>query len=451
MFCDQVEVTLKAGDGGDGFASFRREKFIARGGPDGGDGGRGGHVVLKVSSNLNTLFHLRKKPIHRGEEGVGGHRFDKAGRQGEDLILEIPPGTLVYSSETDDLIVDMVENGDEFILLHGGKGGFGNAHFTSSVRQAPDFAEKGEPGEELNVRFEMQLVADVGIIGLPSVGKSTLISRITDAKPKIAAYHFTTLIPNMGMVDLTKWGGSKGETFAVADVPGLIEGAHQGKGLGDEFLRHVSRTAMMVHVVDCQSMDMMKDYEVIMNELEAYDPKIANRPQVLVINKVDTIDEETRELLLQEWKAFLKKRKVEVPIFMISSVAGIGLKPLILFLWTEVQKLRKNQAIDREDRSKEGYRVFRPHLNGRTTDFEVEVVEEEMLNDEGEKEMMKVFVIRGKRIEQIVVMSDLEHKGALMRVYDVLEKMRIANEIRRLGGQMGDFVRIGKADIEFRG
>jgi GTPase len=437
MFCDQVVATLKAGKGGDGFVSFRREKWVAHGGPDGGNGGRGGHIVLRVNPNINSLIDLRNSPQIKAEPGVDGHRFDKAGRRGEDLVLDVPPGTLVYDNKRGDLIVDLVEEGDDFILLRGGRGGFGNAHFTSSVRQAPDFAEKGEPGEEVEIRFEMQMVADIGIIGLPSVGKSTLIAHITDAKPKIADYPFTTLIPNMGVVNLNRWGGDKAQTFVVADVPGLIEGAHQGKGLGDEFLRHVSRTAILVHMVDCQAKDMAQDFKVISNELKEYDESLAERPQVVVINKIDTVDEETKEMLMDEFRPCLP---VGVPLFAISGVSGAGLRELVLSLWNEVQKLKKTDTVT--EKPKAGYRVFRPHLEKGSKEFNVERIE----SDEG-----VVFEVQGKRIEQIVVMSPMENRSARMRIYDVLEKMGIMREIRKQEGNAGDIIRIEKRDLEFPG
>lgn len=439
MFCDQVVTILKAGKGGDGFVSFRREKFVPCGGPDGGNGGRGGHVVLRVNPNINSLIDLKNRPYFRAPEGKGGHRFDMAGKRGDDLILEVPPGTLIYDNSTNDLIVDLVEEGEDFVLLHGGRGGYGNAHFTSSVRQAPDFAEKGEPGEELEVRFEMRMVADVGIIGLPSVGKSTLISRITDARPKIADYPFTTLIPNMGVVDLSKWGGGKRQTFVVADVPGLIEGAHEGKGLGDEFLRHVSRTAVLVHMVDCQAKDMVKDFKIIMHELREYDPDLVKRPQVVVMNKIDTIDSEMTDMLLSELRAEIPK---EIPLFAISAVSGAGLKDFVLHLWREVGKYRKTTS-SVESFGGVGYRVFRPHLEKKNKDFKVELA--------GSEKGRKVFFVRGKRVEQIVVMSDLENRSARMRVYDVLEKTGIMREIRKLDGEPGDRIKIDQSDLEFPG
>lgn len=440
MFCDQVITILKAGKGGDGFVSFRREKFVPCGGPDGGNGGRGGHIVLRVNPNINSLIDLKNRPYVRAPEGKNGHRFDKAGKRGDDLILEVPSGTLIYDNITNDLIVDLVEEGEDFILLHGGRGGYGNAHFTSSVRQAPDFAEKGEPGEELGVRFEMRMVADVGIIGLPSVGKSTLISRITAARPKIADYPFTTLIPNMGVVDLNKWGRGKGQTFAVADVPGLIEGAHEGKGLGDEFLRHVSRTAVLVHVIDCQAKDIVKDFKIIMHELTEYNPDLAKRPQVVVMNKIDTIDTEMTNMLLSELRAELPKN---ISLFAISAVSGVGLKDFVLNLWNEVGKYKKTTSGLSENPDGIGYRVFRPHLEKRNKDFTVDLSDFKMGK--------KIFLVKGKRVEQIVVMSDLENRSARMRVYDVLEKMGIMNEIRKLEGEPGDHIKIGQSDLEFPG
>jgi GTP-binding protein len=438
MFCDQVSAIFVAGRGGDGCMSFRREKYVSHGGPDGGNGGKGGDVVIKVDGNLNSLIGLRKQKTYKAESGTAGHRFDKAGRNGESMVVFVPPGTLIYDEETSDLLADLVEPDSEFVLLQGGRGGFGNAHFASSIRQAPDFAEKGEPGSEIHVRFEMQLVADVGIIGLPSVGKSTLISRVTAAKPKIAEYHFTTLIPNMGVADMVPWGGDRGQSFAIADIPGLIEGAHEGKGLGHEFLRHVSRTAILVHVLDCQSQDMVKDYQVIMNELRCYDPELANRPHVLAINKADTIDEETQGLLLDDLKTRLEALDVLVDeVFFVSAVTGEGLKTFMFHLWEKVCALDE-MPIRHEVEGDSGYRVFRPHLEVERGGFDVV--------KDGD-----AFLVSGKRIEQIVVMSDLANRSAVLRIFDVMEKMGILKRVRSMGGEIGCFIRVGEAEIEFKG
>lgn len=435
MFCDQVSVTLVAGSGGDGCMSFRREKYVSRGGPDGGNGGRGGHIILKVNPNLNSLIDFRKQKIYTAEAGRSGHRFDKAGRAGEELLLDVPSGTLVFNDETNELLVDLIELGQSHIVLEGGRGGFGNAHFVSSVRQAPDFAEKGEPGHVLHVRLEMRMVAEVGIIGLPSVGKSTLISRITDARPKIADYPFTTLIPNMGVVDLARFGGTTGQSFVVADIPGLIEGAHFGKGLGDEFLRHISRTAVLVHVLDCQSLNLSKDYNVILNELNHYDPALVVRPQLVVLNKIDTIDDETLTLLTAQLKSELNLKT----LYSISAVSGKGLKEFVFALWTEVWHWHESiPEANLHSLSQEDYRVFRPHLEKDPKRFEI-------VREKGG------FRIYGPRLEQIVVMSDLENKMALERIYDVMEKMGVLKELRRLKPFHGDPIFVGEGVFLFRG
>ncbi|MFA5842390.1 MAG: GTPase ObgE [Candidatus Gracilibacteria bacterium] len=450
MFCDQVSITVKAGNGGNGYIGYRREKFIPYGGPDGGDGGKGGDLVFFVNPNLNTLIDFRKKVFYEAECGQNGQRCNRAGRMGPDLVLDVPPGTQIYDEKTGRLVVDLIEPGTRFVFIKGGRGGYGNAHFTSSVRQTPDFAEKGEPGKQQGLRLEMRLVADIGIIGLPSVGKSTLISRISNAKPKIAEYHFTTLVPNMGVVDLGKWGGSQGQSFVVADIPGLIEGAHEGKGLGHDFLRHVSRTAILVHMVDCQAQDITKDFTVIQNELKAYDPELAKRPQIVVINKIDSIDQETRDMLMAEMEGFFKKKRKKYPLFAVSCVSGAGLKEFVFTLWKEVQQLhakRKTVLAEKVSSDRENYRVFRPHLEENPLAFEVSgpVVKKE----EGVK--FRVFTVVGQRLEQIVVMSDLGNRSAKMRVYDVFEKLGVIKELRRKGAQLGDQIQVGEKRVGFRG
>ncbi|KKR25819.1 MAG: GTP-binding protein Obg/CgtA, GTP-binding protein [Candidatus Peregrinibacteria bacterium GW2011_GWE2_39_6] len=432
MFCDQVSLILTAGSGGNGCISFRREKYVPRGGPDGGDGGHGGSIVIKVNSNLNSLFHLCKKKKYTAEFGYPGARFNKAGRVGEDLVLEVPQGTLLYNEETNELIKDFVTNNEAMIFMK----------VVSSIRQAPKFAEQGETGASLTVRLEMRLVAEIGIIGLPSVGKSTLISRITDAKPKIADYPFTTLIPNIGVVEMSRWGGEKNETFVVADIPGLIEGAHKGKGLGDEFLRHISRTAFLIHVLDCQSNDLFRDYKIILNELMAYDPVLALRPQLVVINKIDTLDSKNRGKTIEDFNKFLKLNlKSKAPqVLAISAVTGDGLKDLIHLSWKASQKFRQaslaatvsNQAV------KSDYKIFRPHLDKISQAFEI------LKEQEG-------FRVKGKRIEQIADMSDFANKEALARIDDIFKKMGILKELKKIGAKVGDKIMIGDKLTQFRG
>jgi GTP-binding protein len=319
------------------------------------------------------------------------------------------------------------------------------------VRQAPDFAELGEPGPSMNVKLEMKMVADVGIIGIPSVGKSTLISRITEAKPKIADYPFTTLVPNMGVVEMKKWGGSERETFVVADIPGLIEGAHEGRGLGDEFLRHISRTALLLHVLDAQAQDIQKDYAVIRKEMEKNDPKLAERPQMVVINKTDTLDTSNQKKLTLEMEKFLKKQKDKSALFTISAVKGDGLKEMIHCLWREIVKLRKNQRqqeIEQEKSESEQPKIFRPHLEQDPKSFLTQLIKEKKT---AAGMRYKIFKVTGKRIEQIVAMSDLNNEEALNRIYHVMDRLGITLQLKRESAKMGDRVQIGDAKLEFKG
>lgn len=287
-FCDQTVVEFIGGKGGNGAISFRREKNIPRGGPDGGDGGPGGNVVLVADPNLNTLTNFNTKKIFRAEDGTKGGGNHKSGKTGDDLILKVPPGTLIIDDETKELICDLKKPKQKFTIAKGGRCGLGNSRFKSSIHQAPRFAENGEDGEIIKILLELQLVADVGIIGIPSSGKSTLISRISNAKPKIADYPFTTLIPNLGVVAMRSFDKREKGSFVVADIPGLIEGAHKGKGLGDQFLRHVSRTEILVHLIDLTRANP-KDFKVINKELAAYDKRLSNKDQIIVFSKTDSV------------------------------------------------------------------------------------------------------------------------------------------------------------------
>src|SRR2546423_3703949 len=288
MFLDRVKIKVKAGDGGDGVTAFRREKFIPRGGPSGGDGGVGGSVWMEATEGLNTLLHLRYNPEHKAERGHHGEGSNRSGKDGADAIVKIPVGTQVFDAESNELLFDFTEPGQRYLAAKGGKGGWGNAHFATSTRQAPKYHYAGRPGEEKELQLELKLIADVGLVGFPNAGKSTLISVISAAKPKIADYPFTTLEPNLGVVDMSDF-----RTFVVADIPGLIEGASDGAGLGDRFLRHVERTKLILHLVDVSSAsdrDPISDYEVINRELANYDPELAARPQIVVETKMDAVD-----------------------------------------------------------------------------------------------------------------------------------------------------------------
>jgi GTP-binding protein len=321
MFIDRTKIRIQGGHGGNGVTAFRREKFVPRGGPSGGDGGRGGDIWLEADESLNTLLHLRYNPEHIAERGRHGEGSNRSGRDGEDTVVRVPVGTQVFDAATGDLLYDFTESGERWQAARGGRGGFGNSHFTTSTNRAPRYHQEGSPGEERELQLELKLLADVGLIGFPNAGKSTLISTISAAKPKIADYPFTTLEPHLGVVNMGEY-----RTFVVADIPGLIEGAHKGAGLGDRFLRHVERTKLLLHLVDvsgASGRDTVSDYETITRELAAYDESLAARPQIVVATKMDALDEPER---LER----LKKRVEEDgrAFHAISSATGQGVREL---------------------------------------------------------------------------------------------------------------------------
>jgi GTP-binding protein len=337
MFIDRVKIRLEGGHGGDGVTAFRREKFVPRGGPSGGDGGRGGDVWIVADSSLNTLLHLRYNPLHIAGRGMHGEGSNRSGKEGADVIVRVPVGTQVFDPKTNELLFDCVSDGERWLAAHGGRGGFGNAHFTSSTNRAPRYHQEGSEGEEFELQLELKLLADVGLLGFPNAGKSTFISTVSAARPKIADYPFTTLEPHLGVVDLGDF-----RTFVIADMPGLIEGAHEGHGLGDRFLRHVERTKLLLHLVDMSSVsgrDPVMDYQIINRELAAYDAELAARPQIVVATKMDAVDEPERVEALRQ-QAIQDERK----FFAISSVTGAGVRELITAVGREVEELRGESA-----------------------------------------------------------------------------------------------------------
>lgn len=337
MFIDRVKIKVKAGDGGNGVTAFRREKFVPRGGPSGGDGGVGGSVWMEADEGLNTLLHLRFNPEHKADRGRHGEGSNRFGKDGEDATVRVPVGTQVFNPETEELLVDFTEAGQRFLIAKGGKGGWGNAHFATPTRRAPKFHYTGRPGEEKELQLELKLIADVGLVGFPNAGKSTLISVISAAKPKIADYPFTTLEPNLGVVDLGDF-----RTFVVADIPGLIEGASEGAGLGDRFLRHVERTKLMLHLVDVSSLegrDPVEDYRIINRELANYNKDLAERPQVIVATKIDSLDDPER---LENLRAVAKQDGKD--FIAISSVANMGLKELVTLVSQKLDSLKMEEA-----------------------------------------------------------------------------------------------------------
>jgi len=337
MFIDRVKIRIQGGHGGNGVTAFRREKFVPRGGPSGGDGGRGGDVWMEATESLNTLLHLRYNPEHLAGRGLHGEGSNRSGHEGEDKLVRVPIGTQVFEAHTGDLLHDFTADGARWLAARGGRGGFGNAHFATSTNRAPRYHQEGSPGEEVELQLELKLIADVGLVGFPNAGKSTFISRVSAARPKIADYPFTTIEPHLGVVDLGDF-----RTFVIADIPGLIEGAHEGAGLGDRFLRHVERTRLLLHLVDVSSLSVTEpevNYEVIERELAAYDAQLATRPQIVVATKIDALDEPERLARLRK-RAEADGR----PFFAISAVTGDGVAELVGEIARRLDELKESSG-----------------------------------------------------------------------------------------------------------
>lgn len=421
MFADRAKIIVKSGKGGDGHVSFRREKYVPDGGPDGGDGGNGGSVIFVVDEGLNTLVdfrHIRKYAAGNGEEGG---KKNCRGKNGNDIYIKVPQGTVIKEENTGKVIVDMSGDCREYTILKGGRGGNGNQHYATSTMQAPKYAQPGQPSRELNLLLELKCIADVGLVGFPNVGKSTLLSRVSNARPKIANYHFTTLNPNLGVVDLD---GSHG--FVMADIPGLIEGASEGIGLGHEFLRHIERTRVLVHLVDAagsEGRDSIEDIKAINNELYAYSPEIASRPQIIAANKLDLMPKEEADEITAKLRAEFEKDGIEV--FPISAATGSGVKELLY----AVDKLLS--TMPRE-----------------TVVFEQEYFPEEelLLNDDpytvtydSEEDE---YVIEGPKIEKMLGYTNLESEKGFAFFQKFLKESGILEELEKLGIEEGDTVRM---------
>lgn len=418
MFLDEAVVIFSSGRGGSGAVSFHREKHVPRGGPNGADGGRGGDLILVADRNKRTLYDLKLRQhieAGDGEHGVG----NKRGRDAKNIEVKVPVGTVVSNSETDEVIVDMATNGMRYVLCQGGKGGFGNAHYTSSVRQAPNFAQKGAPGERIAAKLELKLLADVGLVGLPNAGKSTLISRISAAKPKIADYAFTTIIPNLGVVSY------QDQTFVVADMPGLIQGASMGIGLGHQFLKHVERNRVLVHVVDCypsDNGDPLENYRIIEDELRLYSEEVWQRPRIIALNKVDVIPSNEFNALRERFEELGK------PLFPISGFTGQGLSELLREIAETLESTKTEDEIP----------MLLPALKA-SFDIAFDVEEDD---DEG-------FVVTGRRIERLVAMTDLGNDEAVRYLHRRLERIGVIDKLRELGAQEGDTVTIGEVSFSF--
>lgn len=438
MFCDQTKIFVKAGRGGGGCISFLRVKYNAKGGPDGGDGGQGGSIFITANENLNSLIELHTKKNFSAENGQPGSGRQLHGRNGVDLNLEVPIGTIIRDDETDEIVADFSFHGESIEMVKGGRGGYGNEHFKTSIRQAPRLAELGEPGEEMSLSLELQLVADLGIIGLPSAGKSSFITAISAAKPKVAAYHFTTLIPNLGVVKMTDQ-----RSFVACDIPGLIEGASEGKGLGDEFLRHITRSRILLHLVDISLPDPLQDYKTIRKELENYSTELANKTEIVAFSKVDILgnDEELLEMMTDEFE-----REIGIRPIALSSFSSHGVKGFLETVWKSI--LEEKQKSREEDQKLNEERVlFEPHKNAidpRKWEITPETQKGDALTPK-----RKGFRITGKRFEQIVVMTDMNNRDAIMRVRDVMFKVGIQKELLRIGAEHGTPLFVGEQHMFF--
>jgi len=426
MFVDEVTIDVKAGDGGNGSVAFRKEKYVPFGGPNGGDGGKGGDVFLEADSNLSTLLDFRYQRNYEALRGIHGTSRDMHGKSAGDITLKVPIGTTATDTETGRVLVDLTKHGQKALVARGGMGGRGNAHFATSVQQAPKFAENGEPGEAKIIKLELKLLADVGLIGYPNVGKSTLIAALSAARPKIADYPFTTLVPNLGVVRV-----DEERTFVVADIPGLIEGASEGVGLGHQFLRHVERTRLLCHLIDVSGTtgrEPMDDYAVINRELAAYNEKLAHLPQVVVLNKTDVADPELVEILRAEFA------EEDCPVFAVSAATRSGLEPLVYFLAKSLAEMPPKPIVEDE--------IVRITADGgsRHTDRRW---------DAHYDAANEVYVVAGRGIERLVAMTQLDNDAAVNRLHRTLEKTGIINKLRSLGAQEGDTVQIGKAEFDF--
>ncbi len=412
-FVDKVSVVVEAGDGGRGAVSFRHEKYVERGGPDGGDGGKGGDVIFKVDKNLNTLQAFRYKQKLRAQKGEYGSMRKRHGKNGKDLIVKVPQGTVVVRG--DEILVDLSEPEQEEIIARGGDGGYGNAHFKSSVRQAPRVAEKGEAGEELEVDLELKLLADVGLVGLPNAGKSTFLSVVSNARPEIADYPFTTLSPNLGVVDVGK------SSLLIADIPGLIEGASEGKGLGDEFLRHIERTSVLIHLIDVYCDDVAISYKTIQKELQDYRIDLSGKPQVVALTKTEGLEKEMLSSSLGTLKKLVPKG---TQVLAISSQAKQGLNELIKSVNKLVVKARKAEA-EAEEEEVAAMPVYR--LENTEDAWKVEAVK-------------GGFRISGNKIEKFARRTDFENEFGVGRLRNIMKKMGIDHELRRQGIEHGDTI-----------
>ncbi|AFI29308.1 GTPase ObgE [Bacillus sp. A053] len=426
MFVDQVKVYVKGGDGGNGMVAFRREKYVPKGGPAGGDGGKGGDVVFEVDEGLRTLMDFRYKKHFKAIRGEHGMSKNQHGRNADDMVIKVPPGTVVTDDDTKQVIADLTEHGQRAVIARGGRGGRGNSRFATPANPAPQLSENGEPGKERYIVLELKVLADVGLVGFPSVGKSTLLSVVSSAKPKIADYHFTTLVPNLGMVET-----DDGRSFVMADLPGLIEGAHQGVGLGHQFLRHIERTRVIVHVIDMSGLegrDPYDDYVTINQELSEYNLRLTERPQIIVANKMDMPE------AAENLEAFKEKLTDDYPVFPISAVTREGLRELLFEVANQLENTPEFPLYDEEE---------------LTQNRVMYTMENEEVPFNITRDPDGVFVLSGDSLERLFKMTDFSRDESVKRFARQMRGMGVDEALRERGAKDGDIIRLLEFEFEF--
>jgi len=432
MFIDEAKIHIAAGDGGNGSASFRREKYVPAGGPDGGDGGQGGDVIFEVDGNLTTLIDFRYRTYYQAGAGAHGQGGKKHGKNGESLTIRVPPGTQVWDEEKVRLLADLTRPGQTWIAAQGGRGGRGNVHFKSSTRQAPAFFEKGEEGESRWIRLELKILADVALVGFPNAGKSSLISAISKARPKVANYPFTTLTPNLGVVSI-----AEGESFVVADIPGLIEGAHAGVGLGHEFLRHIERSRLLLYVIDSSGLEgrlPAEDLRVLNRELSLYQPQLAERPALAFANKTDLAESEEHMETLAETAAAMG-----LELYKGSAATGEGLRQVVYAMWQTLQRIPVPVAETEPDVDEALYTVERRRRGGAPLNLKnFHIVED----DEG-------YVVAGEDLERLMRRLDLDGEGGMRYLQQLLGEIGVYEALRKAGVSNGDTVKVGDLEFEY--
>lgn len=425
MFVDTAKIFIQAGRGGNGAVSFRRELYIEKGGPDGGDGGRGGDVIFRATKDLNTLLNFRYKPELKAKNGESGSKRNKTGKSGEPLIVKVPVGTLVKRSG--EILADLKFDGEEAVVARGGDGGFGNAHFKSSVRQTPRVAELGENGKTFEADLELKLLADVGLVGFPNAGKSTFLSVVSNARPEIANYAFTTLTPNLGVAEID------GSNLLIADIPGLIEGASEGKGLGDAFLRHVERTSVLLHLIDVYEENPGEKYQIIREELKKYQPELLGRPEIIALTKTEGMDSE----IIKYQVSKIQEKAGDVQVFAISSNAHLGVKDVLRALRKEVEEFRKIEEESVENESEEDIAVISLSQDEISKAWQVEFNEEE-----------NIFKVSGEKIDKFARRTNFMNIHGVNRLRDILRKMGIEHELRRMGAENSSIISISGNQFE---